>query len=296
MARYFFTAILAIAFALVSIPAWAQPKAEHVFIISFDGGKPSVMQKCAMPTTFNLIKEGSCSWGARTIYPSTTLPSHTSMLTGVGPAKHKVLWNDWDATKVAKISTIFKMAKKNGLMTAMFVGKPKFKHLSLPGSLDHFSLPSYKSSKVAAAAADYIVKKKPNLCFIHFADSDGAGHAHGWGSQQQMKSFADEDAALKTVLSAINRASIASSSVVILTADHGGHDRTHGTDSPEDMIIPWIVWGNGVKRGYSITEPITTYDTAATALWLLDLKLPKEFDGKPVTSAFNQSEMAQQPE
>ena len=31
---------------------------------------------------------------------------------------------------------------------------------------------------------------------------------------------------------------------------------------------------------------VTTYDTAATALWLLGIPIPPEFDGKPVASAF----------
>jgi predicted AlkP superfamily pyrophosphatase or phosphodiesterase len=56
---------------------------------------------------------------------------------------------------------------------------------------------------VATAAAKYIVEKKPNLCFIHFADSDGAGHKYGWGTPEQIQSFADEDAALKIVQDAV---------------------------------------------------------------------------------------------
>ena len=71
-----------------------------------------------------------------------------------------------------------------------------------------------------------------------------------------------------------------------MSADHGGHNKTHGTKSPEDMTIPWIVWGEGVKPGFKITAPVTTCDTAATALWLLDVPLPSNLDGKPVTSAF----------
>jgi arylsulfatase A-like enzyme len=71
-----------------------------------------------------------------------------------------------------------------------------------------------------------------------------------------------------------------------LTADHGGHDRTHGSKSPEDMTIPWIVSGKGVKAGFVITAPVTTYDTSATALWLLDVPIPGDWDGKPVTTAF----------
>jgi arylsulfatase A-like enzyme len=47
-----------------------------------------------------------------------------------------------------------------------------------------------------------------------------------------------------------------------------------------------VAWGKGVKANTTISAPVTTYDTAATALWLLDVPLPAEFDGKPVVSAF----------
>ena len=42
----------------------------------------------------------------------------------------------------------------------------------------------------------YIRAKKPNLCFIHFTDPDNTGHEYGWGSPEQIKAFADVDAAL----------------------------------------------------------------------------------------------------
>jgi arylsulfatase A-like enzyme len=54
------------------------------------------------------------------------------------------------------------------------------------------------------------------------------------------------------------------------------------------MLIPWIASGKGVKRSYSITSQVTTYDTAATALWLLGVPLPADFDGKPVVEAFEE--------
>ena len=38
---------------------------------------------------------------------------------------------------------------------------------------------------------------------------------------------------------------------VIVMADHGGHDRTHGSEMPEDMLIPVIISGtaNRIKSG-----------------------------------------------
>jgi predicted AlkP superfamily pyrophosphatase or phosphodiesterase len=262
-------------------------RAQHVFIVSFDGGKPAVMRESEMPTLFDMVQNGAVTWTAQTVRPSITLVSHTSMLTGVQPAKHKITWNDWQPKRgLVTVPTVFSLAHRAGFKTALFAGKEKFRHLDLPGSLDKFAVPGYYAKDVAAAAAPYIIAEKPNLTFIHFADSDGAGHEFGWGSAEQKKAFADADAALKVVRDAVKKAGIENTSTFILSADHGGHDKTHGTDSPEDMCIPWIAWGANVKPHFWIQDDVSTCDTAATALWLLGVPVPDDFDGKPVTSAF----------
>ncbi|WP_309716656.1 ectonucleotide pyrophosphatase/phosphodiesterase [Armatimonas sp.] len=262
------------------------PRAEHVFIFSFDGGKPSVMQQCYMPTLQRLLKEGAGTWAARTVFPSITLVSHTSMLTGVLPKTHKIDWNDWKPEKgVVGVPTVFAIAKKAKKSTALFAGKEKFAHLYQPKSLNAFAVPEYSAKIVAETAAGYIRANKPNLCFIHFADSDGAGHSKGWGSPEQIQAFADEDKALAIVLEAIKKAGISKESAVILTADHGGHAKTHGTASDEDMLIPWIAFGAGIRRGVTLTDPVSTCDTATTALALLGVEAPAAWDGKPVREA-----------
>src|SRR5690606_18391941 len=73
---------------------------------------------------------------------------------------------------------------------------------------------------------------------------------------------------------------------VILTADHGGHGRNHGSDDPRDMTIPWIAWGKGVQPAGPLAVPIRTMETAATALWLLGVAAPPEWVGAPVVAAF----------
>jgi predicted AlkP superfamily pyrophosphatase or phosphodiesterase len=275
-------------YVLVCPPVGAQPRVGHVFIISFDGGKPAVMKECKMPELMSLARKGAATWEAKTVFPSLTLISHTSMLTGVGPEKHHVNWNDWEPDHgLVAVPTIFNLAKANHLTTAMFVGKPKFIHLFQNKSLNYFSLPSHLSIDAARAAATYIEQRKPNLCFIHFSDSDTAGHGFGWGSKEQKAAFALEDKALKIVMDAIKKAGIEKDSVVILSADHGGHEKTHGTKSPEDMTIPWIAWGRGIKPATTIHGAVTTYDTAATALWLLNIPRPANMDGKPVTEIFS---------
>jgi len=286
----------------------ATSRAKHVFIVSIDGGKPAVIAQSHMPVLKQMVAEGAHTWEAKTIIPSLTLPSHTSMLTGVPPDQHKILWNVWKPEKgIVQVPTIFAEAKKAGFATAMFVGKEKFRQLVQPGSLDMFNYDQAQATEVtkmaagdvkpvkedsvlapavAAQAARYILEHKPGLCFIHFPDPDNEGHKHGWGSPQQIEAFGQVDAALGVVMAAIRQAGIERQSVVLVTADHGGHGKTHGLGTPEDVNIPWIAWGVGVRKGFDIKTPVGTCDTAATALWLLDVPRPANFTGQPVKSAF----------
>jgi predicted AlkP superfamily pyrophosphatase or phosphodiesterase len=299
---------LFLAVLLLTGAAFAARRAEHVFIISLDGGKPAVMQQSQMPTLDQLVAEGACTWAAQSVFPSITLVTHASMLTGVQPAKHHITWNAYKPEAgVVKVPTVFSLAKAAGLSTAMFVGKEKFKHLLVPGSVDEFGYNrksggetlkmvagekkavkegTVMTQSVAADAVAYIAAKKPNLCFIHFTDTDSTGHKFGWGSPEQIKAFGEEDAGIRAVLDAIRKAGLAESSVVIVTADHGGHAKLHGQNIPDDMIVPWIAWGKGVKKHVTLSAPVLTCDTTATALWLLDVPRPAELDGQPVTSAF----------
>lgn len=294
---------------LASSSAPAAPRAEHVFVVSFDGGKPKVIHETEMPVIKRLAAEGASTWTANTIFPPKTLPSHTSMLTGLGPDKHQVLWNDWMPLRRvgANVQTIFSLTKKAApdSITAAFVGKVKFRHLWLKDSLDRFDFNGPQTSggplpgaateieksvvpaqTVAKNASAYITEKKPRLCFIHFPDADSAGHKSGWGSPEQKEAFKVCDQALGQIVRAIEQAGIASTSVILVTADHGGTGKNHKEDTPDDRNIPWIAWGKSVKKSHAITTAVNTFDTAATALWLLDVPLPAELDGKPVTEAF----------
>lgn len=280
-----------------ALTAQEPARASHVFIVSFDQAAPAGIGKAAMPVFKEMAAEGAHTWEAYTIVPSLTLPSHTSMLTGVGIQKHQILWNDYQPAKgVVKVPTVFSLAKEKGKVTAMFVAKEKFRHLVLPDSVDQFVFPQDNTAgSVAKAFAENVGKLKPNLCFIHFGDPDVKGHEFGVDSPEKMQAYADTDAALKVLRDAVAAAGIEDSSVFILTADHGGHDvkdskgitrGTHGSPDTADVVIPWVAWGKSVKPGFTITAPVVQYDTAATALWLLGIPVPESFWGRPVETAF----------
>ena len=269
----------------------------NVILVSIDGLRPDAIETFAAPTLQRLMREGSYSLLARTIQPSSTLPSHTSMLSGEPPEQHHVTWNNVVTAEkdVVDFSTVFSVARANGYRTAAFFSKAKFSPLQLPGSLDYSQAPGGWFGKWAAARTvsdvrAHLKKEKPNLLFVHLPDPDTAGHGSGWMSPAYGRAVLATDSALKDLLEAANEAYGAGNYSVLVTADHGGHGRGHGTEDPLDVTIPWIAWGRGVSAGAMADVTINTFDTAPTVLWLLGVEKPAAWDGVAVTKAFHAPE------
>lgn len=279
---WLFTSVIYLVFS-----SMASAGVDHVILVSIDGGKPASIKKSKMPNLESIAREGSSTFEAETILPSKTLPSHTSMITGVSPAVHKIIWNSWIPFRgVVKVPTIFSIAKANGYSTALFATKTKFKHLNVKNSLDKFSLNGQDAIGAAKLAADYLVEKNPNVLFVHLPDSDSAGHLRRWESNEQLKALENVDKAIGILKKAILNSLKGKTYALIITADHGGLGKSHGSSSYDDKTIPWITWGNIVKQGHDITLPVNTMDSAATVLWLLNLPTPKNLEGAPVVEAY----------
>lgn len=266
----------------------------HLIIISVDGLRPDAIATFDSPNLRRLIREGSYTLTARTILPSKTLPSHTSMLTGEGPERHGVLWNNVAmATKDnVEVPTIFGVARAHGYRTAAFFSKPKFNALQQPGTLDYSQAPGgwfakWSVDRTTTDVERYLATERPNILFVHLAEPDSTGHRDGWMSAAYGRAVTQADAGVGRVMAAAERAFGDGNYTVIVTADHGGHDHDHGKDDPRDVTIPWLAWGRGVTPGPLPADGrVNTVDTASTSLWLLGLNEPTDWAGAPVTAAF----------
>ncbi|MGQ0600096.1 MAG: CapA family protein [Anaerolineales bacterium] len=264
----------------------------RVAIISIDGLRPDALQQTPSPNIRGLAERGAFSFTAQTILPSVTLPAHTSMLTGYGPAVHKVDWNDYEPARgpLATVPTIFSHAHRAGLRTVLVAGKEKFKHLDVPGTLDAFVFAPAGDNDVTENTLAQIAAGF-DLLFIHLPTVDQVGHSAGWMSEPYLSQVTRADEDVGRILTALPP-----DTTILLTADHGGLGVTHGRDIPEDMTIPWIIAGPGVRMNYELQQPVVTMDTAATAAFVLGLQLPGDAEGRPVLEAFDSHSPAPTPE
>ena len=56
--------------------------------------------------------------------------------------------------------------------------------------------------------------------------------------------------------------------------------------SPEEMIVPWIIEGPGIKKGFTIEEANNTVNTASTVLKLFGVEQPLCWTGEVPMSIF----------
>jgi phosphopentomutase len=100
------------------------------------------------------------------------------------------------------------------------------------------------------------------------------GHTYGWMTDEYMEAIESSWNNIEKLMSELG-----DEYTYIITADHGGHDRTHGTDRPEDMTIPMIILGAAADRIGSLKNA-NIKDIAPTITKILGVEPDPEWEGK----------------
>lgn len=278
------------------------PEIRRVMIISVDGLRPDLMVFADVPHLREMCRSGSFSLWARSTPASITIPTHVSMLTGVVPEAHAIMWNGdlpLSAPVYPTASTIFELAHRAGYSTAMVAGKRKLSILDKPATIDWKWFASSSTSEDADVLAEslrILREHRPELMFIHFPSVDNAGHAAGWGTDAQLAAVSTVDDCIGKIVSTLGDLKLDGETLLIVTADHGGAGRTHGAEDARSRTIPWILSGPGVRKGFDLTrlgreKNIEVYDTFATTAAVLGIPIRSKIDGVFVKEAFENQEL-----
>ncbi len=282
--------------------AESKPRAvvEHVVVIGVDGMGAVAFEAKNIPNLRRLMETGASTLRARGVMPTSSSPNWASMIMGAGPEQHGITSNEWETNKFE----IAPIAIGSGGIFPTIFGTLREQH---PNSKivclhdwDGFGRLTERAAfnviervdgtpATAARAIEVFKNEKPELMFVHFDEVDHNGHDKGWKSPEYFQAVERVDKLIGEILKAVESVGASATTLILVTADHGGKGTKHGGSTMEEIEIPWIINGPGVKHGFNITDPVNTYDTAATIASVLSLKQPNVWIAKPVLSAFDSS-------
>ncbi|WP_245605191.1 alkaline phosphatase [Niabella soli] len=271
------------------------PVIKHVVLIGCDGFGAYAVPDADMPNLKKLMREGSSSLSARSVLPSSSAVNWASMLMGAGPTVHGYTeWNSAvpeipsaDSSRYGLFPSIFSILKEQRptAVSALIYSWQGIDPLIAKAATTIRVAGKDNDNFCTDTAAAIIRSKKPVLTFVHLDQPDGVGHTIGHRTPEYYKELKNVDARIGKIVAAVKDAGIADQTIILVTADHGGKGKGHGGKSLDEVQIPWVMYGPGVKKGHQLHNTIITYDTAATIAWLLKLKMPQSWRGQPVAEA-----------
>lgn len=256
---------------------------KKVILISIDGMRPDGLKGCGNDYLDQLINLSSYTFDAKTVYPSVTLPCHISMFHSVPPERHGTTTNHY-MVPVRPVPGLIDRLHMDGKRCAMFNSWEPLRDISDPSSLlacEYFKIGLFDrvDEKLTNKALDFIKEEKPDFVFLYLGETDEVGgHQFGWMSEEYLKYIHTAINCVKKVIETVG-----DEYTVIVTADHGGHDRCHGTDMPEDMTIPMFFYGDCFMKGKEL-ENASILDIAPTITNIMSIDTPREWEGKSLVN------------
>lgn len=268
---------------------------KRAIVVVLDGLRPDAIAAFDLRHVRRLASLGASSMRARTISPSITWSALTSILTGVRPSLHGVLSESVRIPQPKiELTPLPQLLLTAGLPSSAFLGDlPHFYRLFASRIVErlgfsHARFSGSCASEVLLASYGALRVQREGLIFMHWADADRAGHAHGWMSRQYGEAARRLDGAIGH-LAAMLDIEHDERSVLIALADHGGGGVVpdhHEGDHALNMTVPLLVAGGAVRR--LCMRESSLLDVPATIAWILAGQIPDSYSGRPLVELFRE--------
>lgn len=282
-----------------SISYAGKPKAKHLIYIGLDGWGSYSMPKADMPNVQSLMEGGCYTLQKRAVNPSSSAPNWASMFMGAGPELHG--YTQW-GSKTPELPS--RVILKNNIFPTIFqiyrdadanaeIGViadwAGIKYLVDTLSVSHWAQgPDFNKypTRLTEMAETYIKERKPSLFAVIYDNPDHVGHQSGHDTPDYYKVLTELDRYIGRIIEATKQAGIYDDTIFIVTSDHGGVKKGHGALTLPEVETPFIIFGKNIKSMGEFSESMMQYDVASTMAYILGLRQPQVWIGRPMTQVF----------
>lgn len=225
---------------------------KHVILVGIDGAG-NFYRHTEAPTIRRIMAEGAGTDYCLTTVPTDSAQCWGSMLMGVSARLHGLHNDKLSAAKGTLATdehpTLFRMIRE-AMPDARLGSFSNWRPINY-GLVDDPAtvLDSDEDEALTDRICAYVKAEKPTFLFIQLDSVDGAGHTHGYGLPGHLSQITVADGYAARIEEAAREAGILEDTLFIITTDHGGYGRGHGTDTDEEKWVFVAMKGKTVNRG-----------------------------------------------
>ncbi len=301
-------------------------KPHNLIIITMDTTRADSLEcygnKKVLTPNINRFAEKGILFTNATASAPITLPSHSSIMTGLYPINHG-----------ARDNSIYKLSDENTTLAEVF----KEKNFNTAGIVSTFILDSQykinqgfdfyndnflnpeqkgrlpvqrKGLETATVAVEWLrdnARKKPFFMWVHFYDPHAdynppEPYKTAYSDNPYYGEIAYTDMCIGIILDELKRQKVFDNTLFILTADHGESfgehgEQTHGFFIYDSTIhVPLIISNSRFSvQNNKIDSQVSLVDIFPTAIDLMGLKYGKTVDGKSLAPFFEGKDAEEHP-
>ena len=214
----------------------------YVILISFDGFRWDYCNRAITPNIDLLIKKGVKACSLQPVFPTKTFPNHYSIVTGLYPENHGIIFNEFhdpytntdynirDTVEVRNSrwyhgESIWETLKIEGIKSASYYwpGSAVNNELKRPEYLHKYVDNDPPKNKINATIEwlQLPYADRPHLFTLYFSNTDHSGHNFGPDSEENNLVISAIDSTLGFLISALDDIGMRDSVNIILVSDHG---------------------------------------------------------------------------
>lgn len=264
-------------------------KYSHVIVAGIDGAG-AFFQSADTPEFDRIFKNGAVTYSALASNPTISAECWGSMLLGVGPEVHKLTNGLVSSTPYpadSQFPSLFRRIREAYPEAELgsYCDWDPITYGIVENNIG-VSHDTARDDELTPIICDYIREKKPDFLFIQFDSVDGAGHKHGYGTNEHLKRLHEVDSLIADIHRASEDAGIIDETMFIVIADHGGTNPadgggSHGGWTDEEKYVTFAVTGKSIRNAE--IDAMNIRDLAAIVLYAFGIKAP-EFDENGWTS------------
>ena len=212
--------------------------ADSVLVVSIDALHPAALSAKTSPTLQGMMLPGQYTLNGHSVDPPKTLIAHTAMLTGLPPRQNGKQDNEWQPGEArVALPTLFDDARRAGYRTAYYFSKPKLGYL-VNTAVGEYGLAPHDGIE---RMRTFFRGEGKRFAFLHVSGLEWAGVESGWLSPDYLDELSLIDNALAPLFADLRQRG---KFAIVVTSDHAGYEKLHGTDHPEGYKLPLILAGN----------------------------------------------------